>query len=123
MHALQRAGTAVCEPMVSLRLEVPASTTGAVLSALARLGGALGSPSPDAELALIEAVLPAVRVRDLQRQLPGLTGGEGVLESSFAGYRRVSGQPPTRQRTTASPLDLDEYRAGLAGHRAAAKSR
>ena len=27
---------------------------------------------------------------DLQRQLPGLTGGEGVLESTFAGYQPVT---------------------------------
>jgi ribosomal protection tetracycline resistance protein len=40
--------------------------------------------------------LPAARADDLQRQLPGLTGGEGVLESSFAGYQPVSGDQPTR---------------------------
>ena len=40
-------------------------------------------------LSAIETVLPAVRAQDLQRQLPGLTGGEGVLDSSFAGYRPV----------------------------------
>ena len=40
---------------------------------------------------MIETVLPAARAQDLQRQLPGLTGGEGVLDSSFAGYQPVSG--------------------------------
>jgi predicted membrane GTPase involved in stress response len=39
--------------------------------------------------------------RVLQRQLPALTGGEGVLESSFAGYQPVSGDQPTRRRTAA----------------------
>jgi ribosomal protection tetracycline resistance protein len=28
-----------------------------------------------------------MRLSSLQRQLPGLTRGEGVIESSFAGYR------------------------------------
>jgi len=32
---------------------------------------------------------PAARVNDVQRHLPGLTGGEGVLESTFAGYEPV----------------------------------
>jgi ribosomal protection tetracycline resistance protein len=41
--------------------------------------------------------LPAVRAQDLQRQLPELTGGEGVLDSTFAGYRPVSGNQPTRR--------------------------
>ena len=52
---------------------------------------------------MIETVLPAARADDLQRQLPGLTGGEGVLDSTFAGYQPVSGTAPTRRRTTAEP--------------------
>lgn len=45
----------------------------------------------------IEAVLPAALAQDLQQQLPALTGGEGVLDSTFAGYQPVSGDPPTRR--------------------------
>ena len=41
---------------------------------------------------------PAGRGADeLQRQLAGLTGGEGVLESTFAGYQPVSGDQPERR--------------------------
>jgi ribosomal protection tetracycline resistance protein len=54
-------------------------------------------------------ILPAARAHDLQRQLPGLTGGEGVLESSLAGYQPVTGDEPIRPRTTANPLNLGEY--------------
>jgi ribosomal protection tetracycline resistance protein len=54
-------------------------------------------------------------VQELQRALPGLTGGEGVLDSTFAGYQPVSGDQPTRRRTTANPLNLDEYMRHLAG--------
>jgi ribosomal protection tetracycline resistance protein len=46
---------------------------------------------------MIETVLPAARAQDLQQQLPGLTGGEGVLDSSFAGYQPVSGDQPSRR--------------------------
>jgi ribosomal protection tetracycline resistance protein len=53
-------------------------------------------------------------VYDLQRELSRLTGGEGVLESSFGGYQPVSGDQPTRPRTTANPLNLDEYMMHLA---------
>jgi ribosomal protection tetracycline resistance protein len=72
---------------------------------VARLGGAVETPSVRGDLSTIEAVTPAARVQDLRRQLPGLTGGEGVVETNFAGYRPVSGAPPTRRRTTANPLD------------------
>ena len=109
MRALEQAGTVVCEPIVRASLEIPADTIGVVLPAAARLGAMIEPPSPQGKLATIELVLPAARAHDLQRQLSGLTGGEGVLESSFAGYQPVSGDGPVRQRTTANPLNLDEY--------------
>jgi ribosomal protection tetracycline resistance protein len=114
MQALERAGTVACEPIVRVSVEIPTDTIGAVLPALARLGGAVETPSLQGKLSTIEMTLPAARARDLQRQLPRLTGGEGVLESSFAGYQPVSGDQPTRRRTTANPLNLDEYMMHLA---------
>jgi ribosomal protection tetracycline resistance protein len=115
MQALERAGTVVCEPVLRVRLEMPTGTIGAVLAVLARLGAAAQTPSLQGELATIETVLPAGRVQDLQRQLPALTGGEGVLESDFGGYQPVSGAAPTRRRTTANPLNREEYLLHLAG--------
>jgi ribosomal protection tetracycline resistance protein len=109
MLALERAGTVVCEPMVRVTLEVPTDTVGAVLSVLARLGAVAQTPSLQGELSTIETVLPAARVQDLQRQLPELTGGEGVLESDFDGYQPVSGAAPNRRRMTANPLNRKEY--------------
>ena len=67
-----------------------------MLAALARLGAAVETPSLRGKLATIETVLPATQAQELQRQLPGLTSGEGVLDSTFAGYRPVNGDPPTR---------------------------
>jgi ribosomal protection tetracycline resistance protein len=113
-QALERAGTMVCEPVVRARLEVPAATIGAVLAALARLGAAAGPPSLAGELAAIEAVLPAARAQVLRQELPALTGGEGVLETDFAGYEPVAGEPPTRRRTTPNPLKRAEYLMHLA---------
>ncbi len=110
MRALERARTVVCEPVARVRLEIPTTTLGAVLPALARLEASFGAPSPlEGRLTVVETVLASARIHDLQRQLPGLSGGEGVLESDFAGYRAVSGEPPTRPRTTPSPLNLEEY--------------
>jgi ribosomal protection tetracycline resistance protein len=96
MDALRRAGTVVCQPMARVRLEVPAPRTGDVLSALARLGAATQTPLLDAELSVVAAVLPSARVRGLQEQLPGLTGGEGVLDASFGGYEPIHGGFPRR---------------------------
>jgi ribosomal protection tetracycline resistance protein len=89
MRALRRAGTVVCEPMERVRLEIPAGRMGSVLSVLARLGAAVAAPLSGGELSVIETTLPSAHVHQLHQQLPGLTGGEGVLESSFGGYQPV----------------------------------
>jgi ribosomal protection tetracycline resistance protein len=96
MQALRRAGTVVCQPMVRLRLELPAARTGDVLSVLARLGAAAEMPLLDAELSVVTATLPSVQIRSLQEQLPGLTGGEGMLDVGAGGYEPVHGSYPTR---------------------------
>ena len=114
MRALERAAPAVCEPMLRARLELPTPTVGATLAALARLDAAVEAPSPRSDLCTVEALLAASRVQELQRQLPALTGGEGVLETDFGGYRPVGGSPPTRRRTTANPLNRAEYLMHLA---------
>jgi ribosomal protection tetracycline resistance protein len=114
MQALERAGTVVCEPVLRVRLELPVATIGAVLAALAQLGANAQAPSLRGELATIETMVAAARVPELQRQLPGLTAGEGVLESGFDGYQAVTGVAPTRKRTTPSPLNRSEYLMHLA---------
>jgi ribosomal protection tetracycline resistance protein len=88
-QALRRAGTVVCEPMTSLRVEVPADRTGAVLAVAARLGADVEMSSARGDLAVVHATLASAQVRLLQEQLPGLTGGEGVLETGYGGYRPV----------------------------------
>jgi ribosomal protection tetracycline resistance protein len=113
LQSLERSGSAVCQPVFRITAEVPTNAIGRVLAAVGRLGAAAGPPSPRGELSALETTLPASGVRDLRRQLPGLTGGEGVFESEFAGYQPVSGDPPIRKRTTPDPLNLDEYLAHL----------
>jgi ribosomal protection tetracycline resistance protein len=115
MDALEAAGTVVCEPALRVNLEVPAWAVSAVLIALGRLGAAVTHQSVRGDLTTIGTVLPAARARDLHRQLPGLTAGEGVLESTFDGYRPVPGPPPTRPRGTADPRRRKEYLAALKG--------
>jgi ribosomal protection tetracycline resistance protein len=111
LRALEESGSTVCEPVFRLSVEVPGTSVGAVLAALGRLGASATTPSPRGELSLLETTLPASRAQELRRQLPGLTGGEGVLESELAGYQPVAGEPPIRARTTPNPLNPDEYLA------------
>ena len=57
---------------------------------------------------ILEVIFPA-EVHQLQQQLPGLTGGEGVLESAFDHYEPVRGTAPSRPRTDNNPLNRKEY--------------
>jgi ribosomal protection tetracycline resistance protein len=95
-EALRRAGTVVCEPMTRARLELPSPRVGSVLSALARLGAAIQSPVRQDSESVVEALLPSASMHRLQEQLPGLTAGEGALDTSFGGYQPVHGQFPVR---------------------------
>ncbi|HKN63548.1 MAG TPA: translation factor GTPase family protein [Gaiellaceae bacterium] len=110
MKALEQAGSVVCEPVFHVAAEVPAVAVGALLAAVGRLGAG-ATPTSRGELSVVEATLPASHLQELRRQLPGLTGGEGVLDSEFAGYRPVAGDPPTRRRLMPDPRNLEEYLA------------
>jgi ribosomal protection tetracycline resistance protein len=91
-QALADAGTVVCEPLVRGELEVPPDAVGPVIAAVCRLDGTARA----SDAATVVARLPADRVHELQRQLPALTSGEGVLDLGSGGYRPVRGEPPVR---------------------------
>ncbi|MEV5891942.1 translation factor GTPase family protein [Nonomuraea fuscirosea] len=105
MDALRQAGTTVHEPMHRFRLELPPDTLGPVLPVLARLGA---TPRTQRS-SLVEGLIPAAKVHELERRLPGLTQGEAVLESGFDRYEPVRGPIPRRPRTDHNPLDRKEY--------------
>jgi ribosomal protection tetracycline resistance protein len=112
--ALDRAGTWVCQPLAAVALELPAGSAQGTLALLARIGGRVTGQFSADGISRVSAVLPVARVRDLQHQLPGLTGGEGVLDQRFGGYQPIGDHPPRRERTTPSPLHRDEWLAWLA---------
>ncbi|MEV4876913.1 translation factor GTPase family protein [Streptomyces cyaneofuscatus] len=109
MDALRRAGTQVYEPMHRFRLELPTDTFGALVPVLARLRAVPGPPEMRGALCTLEGEIPAARVHELQQLLPGLTRGEGMLESAFDGHRPVTGPVPDRPRTDHDPLHRKEY--------------
>ena len=109
MRALQEAGTTVCEPVHRFHLEIPSHARGAVSQALARLEAPPHTIVVQAMSSQLEGDIAAAKVHELQKLLPGLTRGEGVLTSMFDRYRPVRGEPPSRPRTDRDPLDRGEY--------------
>jgi ribosomal protection tetracycline resistance protein len=109
MSALRRAGTTVHEPVHRFHLELPEGSYGAVLPALGRLRAVPGAPVLRGSLCLLDGEIPAAGVRALEEQLPGLTQGEGVLDTEFGHYQPVRGAVPSRPRTDRNPLNREEY--------------
>ncbi|MFE7839080.1 GTP-binding protein [Streptomyces sp. NPDC057474] len=110
MDALRRAGTRVHEPMHRFRIDAPADSLGAVLPVLAALRAVPQDTRMSGRVVRLEGLVPAARVHGLEQRLPGLTGGEGELETAFAHYAPVGGTTvPERPRTDHNPLDRKEY--------------
>jgi ribosomal protection tetracycline resistance protein len=109
MGALKQARTTVCEPMHRFHLEIPADTLGATMPVLARMRAVPEVQDLRGGSYLFEGAIPAANVHQLQRQLPPLTRGEGVVETTFDRYEPIRGEVPTRPRTDQNPLDRKEY--------------
>jgi ribosomal protection tetracycline resistance protein len=109
MEALQQAGTVVCEPVHRFRLDTPADTLNALLPALAKLHAVPRVSATSGAWCTLEGDIPATAVHGLRQQIPPLTSGEGVLESSFDHYEPVRGPAPVRPRTDDNPLNREEY--------------
>ena len=93
------AGTQVCEPMADLRVELATAYASQVM----RLLDPARSPRSARRRATRAtrrsgADIPVANVHELQASLPGLTGGEGLVETELGGYEPVVGDPPKRRR-------------------------
>jgi ribosomal protection tetracycline resistance protein len=115
MSALTRAGTTVHEPMHRFRLELPADALGPALPVLTRLGAVPDAPALRGPSCLLQGHIPAAKVHALRQRLPGLSRGEGVLESEFVHYQPVRGVPPSRPRSDHNPLDRKQYLLAVTG--------
>ena len=116
MEALRAAGSVVCEPLATVTIEVPADSLHGVLTALGRAGASIEDVTAEGALSFVRTTLTSEETVDLQCSLPALTGGEGLLESAYRGYRPCKGSAPRRRRTTVSPLDRQSYLAQLGRH-------
>jgi ribosomal protection tetracycline resistance protein len=109
MAALAQAGTQVHEPVSRFRLEVPPGTLGPVLPVLGGLRATWQPPVMQGDSCVLDGEIPAGHVHGLERDLPGLTRGEGVLESEFSHYQPSPGPGPSRPRPDGNPLHREEY--------------
>ncbi|MFF0300369.1 GTP-binding protein [Streptomyces sp. NPDC004562] len=114
MEALRRAGTRVHEPVHRFRLETAADTLAALLPALAGQRAVPHTTRSHGAVCVLEGTVPAAQVHGLEQRLPGLTRGEGELETAFDHYAPAPpGTVPRRPRTDLNPLNRKEYLLNL----------
>ncbi|HJP74975.1 MAG TPA: translation factor GTPase family protein [Pseudonocardiaceae bacterium] len=109
MNALAQAGTVVHEPVQRFELDIPVAALSPVLVLLAEARARLREPELTGESCRLRGELPAARMPEVERALPGLTQGESVFAARPCGYQPISGAPPRRERRDGNPLDRDEY--------------
>lgn len=97
MAALRQAGTTVCEPIYQFNLEIPSGCLATVLPVLSQLRATPQTTEVQGTTCRLRGTIPTARLHELQQQLPGLSSGESVLETTFDSYRPVSGLPPQRE--------------------------
>ena len=97
-QALKASGTQVSEPMADLRVELATAYASQVMRLLIQLGTRVRPPQSYEGHTTIRGRIPVANVHELQAMLPGLTGGEGLVETELGGYEPVVGDPPTRRR-------------------------
>jgi ribosomal protection tetracycline resistance protein len=102
-RALASAGTQVCEPMAELRVELATAYASQVTKLLVQLGARVRPPQSYEGNTTIRGHIPVANVHELQATLPGLSGGEGSVETEPGGYEPVVGNPPIRRRRRATP--------------------
>ncbi|MFI7407064.1 GTP-binding protein [Streptomyces sp. NPDC049627] len=114
IEALRRAGAQVHEPLHRFRIEAPTDTLAALLPVLARLRAVPQTTETRGASCVLEGPVPAAHVHELEQHLPGLTRGEGELESAFDHYAPAPrGTVPERRRTDLNPLNRKEYLLNL----------
>jgi ribosomal protection tetracycline resistance protein len=100
--------------MHRFRVEAPADTLGALLPVLPRLRAVPQTTETRGSACVLEGAVPAAHVREVERQLPGLTRGEGELDSAFDHYAPVArGAFPELRRTDHNPLNRREHLLNL----------
>lgn len=107
--ALSSAQTVVCEPVDRFHLDVPATALTGILTLLAKSAAATTETVIAAGMARLDGTIASSMIPGIQKQLPGLSSGMGMLDHSFDHYAPTIGQQRLRPRTRSNPFDRADY--------------
>lgn len=87
MQGLAQTGTTLLEPMLQVRITVPEVYGGKVLSDLVQMRASFDPPQLSGDRFVVEGRLPVATSLDYPVKLSAMSGGRGVITSSFGGYQ------------------------------------
>ncbi|MGN1235047.1 MAG: GTP-binding protein, partial [Christensenellaceae bacterium] len=110
MDGLRNTGTILLEPVLHVKITMPETGLGRVLSALAPRRSTLEPPMPVGDGYLVEADVPASEAADLPEQIASASGGRAVYEARLKGYFPCpEGCGAVRERVGVDPLDRAKW--------------
>jgi ribosomal protection tetracycline resistance protein len=109
VEALRAAAVEVHEPFLRFAIETPPDTVPSVLSLLGANMADIDAVALDPIGARLAGAFPAGRLTSVVQRLPGLTGGEALLDTRFDGHRPVIGPAPERPVPGLDPRDRVDY--------------
>ncbi|AVH43706.1 elongation factor G [Agrobacterium tumefaciens] len=108
-EALSHAGMVVCEPVEHFQLEIPSTTLPGMVTLLAKCGASISETLIENSVARLDGMIASIHVQSIRRQLPELTSGVGIMESTFDHHASSNSPPPLRSRTSANPFNRVEF--------------
>ncbi|MBQ7983721.1 MAG: TetM/TetW/TetO/TetS family tetracycline resistance ribosomal protection protein [Clostridia bacterium] len=110
MNGLQSTGVTLLEPLLRMRISLPAHLTGKITGELTRMGGEYDVPMLHGDLTTLDALVPAAASMDFPIRLTAMTSGKAVLNMSFSGYRECrDGKIHENPRRGVNPLDRSKW--------------
>ena len=110
MNGLQNCGTTLLEPIVQVRIAAAQDFLGTVIKNVLDMRGIFDSPVIKNDHFMLDALLPVATAMNYITEFAILTGGKGVMDTSFHGYGICpDGQGQPAQRRGINPLDRAKW--------------
>lgn len=110
MDGLVNSGTELLEPILKFRLSFPEEYSGKIIGEIISMRGTFDSPVIIKGMAVMEGRMPLSTSMNFPMRLSSVSGGRGVLFTSFDGYEPVPpGEGVEVPYRGVSPLDRAKY--------------
>ena len=110
MNGLSQIGSTILEPLLKIRVSLPAELTGKLFSEIIKMGGEYDSPVILGQTATLEAIVPVATSMDFPTKLAVMSSGKAVMNRFFYGYRECrDGLEHINERRGVNPLDRSKW--------------